>query len=173
MPSSVVFDHPTPAALARWIAGQLGEKPETPVETPDTPVSMFSALAASGHFCPAANLLASASAMPIDRPEPPLTRPVEPTTRSDGPLLICLPSLSPAGAAEFLDCLTDAALPAADRRQFVLLGRSSGGLLGHAVTDRLERRGRAPAGLVLLGTYASDTAAAVGAWLQPRGTRRV
>ena len=36
---------------------------------------------------------------------------------------------------------------------FVLAGRSSGGRVAHEVTSRLENRGRAPQGLVLIDSY--------------------
>jgi thioesterase domain-containing protein/NAD(P)-dependent dehydrogenase (short-subunit alcohol dehydrogenase family) len=218
MPATVVFDHPTPAALARWIAARMAETPDgaaprtaptadtvlsntaTAAQTTqnaDTLVSMFSAIAATGQACLAVNLLASASAMPIDKRERPGSLPIELTGRPGGPLLVCLPSFNPAAAAEFLafaraahqpvtvlplpgfdarsrtpetldallDCLTDAALDAAGDRPFVLVGRSSGGLVAHAVTDRLERRDRAPDGLILLDTYERDLSLITEDWI--------
>ncbi|MFI6072289.1 SDR family NAD(P)-dependent oxidoreductase [Actinoplanes sp. NPDC051343] len=207
MPPTVVFDHPTPAALARWIADRLTSAPSpapipspapSPVADPepaDTLADMFSAIAASGQSGLAVNLLATASAMPIERRQRPTVRPVALTTNPDGPLLVCLPSLSPAGAAEFLgfaraareavtvlplpgfdvrprtpaslaeliDHLAEAAEAAAGDRPFVLVGRSSGGLLAHAVAERLQDR--APAGLILLDTYERDLSRLSEDWI--------
>jgi thioesterase domain-containing protein len=154
---------------------------------------MFSAIAASGQAGMAVNLLASASAMPADRRVRPAAAPVrlgadEPAEPADGPMLICVPSVGPAGAAEFLgfaraagqpvtvlplpgfdvrayrpesfgelvEHLAEATRLAAGNRPFVLIGRSSGGLLAHALTELLERRHHAPDGLVLLDTYERD-----------------
>ncbi|MEV6848932.1 SDR family NAD(P)-dependent oxidoreductase [Actinoplanes sp. NPDC051411] len=202
MPPTVVFDHPTPAALARWIAGRLAESPRAapvavaaPGGPADSLASMFAAIAGTGQACLAVNLLASASAMPIESPRSPSVRPVELSTNPDGPLLICLPSLSPAGAAEFLgfaravreavtvlplpgfdvrastpsslaelvDRLAAATVNAACDRPFALVGRSSGGLLAHAVAERLD--GHAPAGLILLDTYERDLGRLTEDWI--------
>jgi len=63
------------------------------------------------------------------------------------------------------DRLAASALDAADGRPLVLLGRSSGGLLAHAVADRLEQRGTPPRGLVLLDTYEADLGDIQHEWL--------
>jgi pimeloyl-ACP methyl ester carboxylesterase len=39
---------------------------------------------------------------------------------------------------------------------FVLLGHSAGGMLAHAIAERLEDEGNGPAGVVLLDTYATQ-----------------
>ncbi len=55
---------------------------------------------------------------------------------------------------------------AGDRRP-VLVGRSLGGCVAHAVAEELERRGRTPAGLTMIDTYPVDTTEdpAMGWWL--------
>ncbi len=58
----------------------------------------------------------------------------------------------PADLGVFVNGQADAALRAADGAPFVLVGRSSGGWAAYAVAEELHRRGRAPAGLVLLDT---------------------
>ncbi|OOC52837.1 MULTISPECIES: type I polyketide synthase [Nocardiopsis] len=58
----------------------------------------------------------------------------------------------PADTGVFVNGQADAALRAADGAPFVLVGRSSGGWVAHAVAEELHRRGRAPAGVVLLDT---------------------
>jgi thioesterase domain-containing protein len=201
MPATVVFDHPTPAALARWIAERLttapAPAPGKPAETPDSLASMFETIGATGQSCLAVNLLMSASALPIGARERPSSTPVELTANPDGPMLICVPSLSPGGAAEFLafaraasravtvltlpgfdgrartpesfadlrDSLATAVTEAAGGRPFVLVGRSSGGLLAHAVTERLEQDGKAPDGLILLDTYERDLSLLTEDWV--------
>ncbi|WP_455906280.1 SDR family NAD(P)-dependent oxidoreductase [Kitasatospora purpeofusca] len=49
-----------------------------------------------------------------------------------------------------------------DDRPFVVVGRSMGGCVAHAVTERLEARGRLVAGLVLVDSYPIDSAAREG-----------
>lgn len=60
--------------------------------------------------------------------------------------------LAPSFAA-LADVLTAAVTACADGKPFALLGISAGGLLAHAVTVRLERQGLAPSGVVLLDSY--------------------
>ncbi|WAP59716.1 type I polyketide synthase [Streptomyces sp. S465] len=48
---------------------------------------------------------------------------------------------------------------------YVLVGRSLGGTVAHAVTGELERLGRGPRGLVLIDTYPLDGAARAQEWL--------
>ncbi|WP_433788665.1 SDR family NAD(P)-dependent oxidoreductase [Actinoplanes sp. CA-252034] len=209
MPATVVFDHPTPAALAQWIAGKMPAVSSVPrpvaaspapvaADGSDSLAAMFTTIADNGHHCLAVNLLISASALPITGRERTPVEPVPLTDRPDGPLLICLPSYGPAGAAEFLgfahaagpavtvlplpgfdarhripdsldellDQLVAAAVDASGGRPYVLVGRSSGGLLAHAMTERLEARSsKDPAGLVLLDTYETDLGMLTEDWL--------
>ncbi|MDY0815666.1 type I polyketide synthase [Kitasatospora purpeofusca] len=56
-----------------------------------------------------------------------------------------------------------------DERPFVIVGRSMGGCVAHAVAERLEARGRSVAGLVLVDSYPMDSATREGMgewWLQ-------
>jgi len=156
---------------------------------------MFASIASTGQFCLAARLLATASAMPIEARERPAVHPVELSTSEDGPLLVCVPSLGPGGAAEFLGfaravrqavtvlplpgfdvrarapesltqlagAMAEAARAAAGDRPFVLVGRSSGGLLAHAVAERLDYR--PPTGLILLDTYERDLGRLTEDWV--------
>ncbi len=200
MPATVVFDHPSPAALARWIAGST---PATPVPPPDVErslASLFHDLAGTGQHGLAANLLVTASAALAGNREstPPAVVPL--IEKDEGPLLFCLPSFGPLGVAEFrafgqavgaavsvvswpgFESLrrTPESLPTlishlADQvsagaaggagRPVVVVGRSSGGLVAQALTEELERRGRGPAGLVLLDTYESDLGLDAEDWL--------
>ncbi|UTP37596.1 hypothetical protein LIV37_51015 [Streptomyces rapamycinicus NRRL 5491] len=48
---------------------------------------------------------------------------------------------------------------------YVLVGRSLGGTVAHAVTSELERLGRGPRGLVLIDTYPLDGASRAQEWL--------
>ncbi|MBL7253259.1 SDR family NAD(P)-dependent oxidoreductase [Actinoplanes sp. LDG1-01] len=230
MPATVVFDHPTPAALAAWIAGELSKAATaTPSPTPVAPsraaaspvaASPVAASApwASAYSVPAVelehslpemfyaiadadprlavNLLISASGLPVaDRTAPPLSL----ARRDDAgtsPAIVGVPSLGPAGAAEFhgltrtlggasvltlpgfatrahlpetredlFDHLTAAARTAAGDRPLVLVGRSSGGLLAHAVAARLEAAGTPASALVLLDTYEVDLGFDAAKWV--------
>ncbi|WP_344446374.1 thioesterase domain-containing protein, partial [Kitasatospora nipponensis] len=49
-----------------------------------------------------------------------------------------------------------------DERPVVIVGRSMGGCVAHAVTERLEQEGRAVAGLVLVDAYPIDSAVREG-----------
>ncbi|MFC3522223.1 SDR family NAD(P)-dependent oxidoreductase [Streptomonospora nanhaiensis] len=62
----------------------------------------------------------------------------------------------PGDVAAVVDVQTDAVLRACGAEPAVLVGRSSGGWIAHAVAERLERRGHRPAGLVLLDTPLPD-----------------
>ncbi|MBB4692917.1 acyl transferase domain-containing protein/long-subunit acyl-CoA synthetase (AMP-forming)/thioesterase domain-containing protein [Actinoplanes abujensis] len=199
MPATVVFDHPTPAALAAWIAGELGKAPlpAPPAPTAEPQYSlpdMFHAIAGTDPRL-AVNLLISASGLPVpDRTAPPVP-PARPGDTS-GPAIVGVPSFGPAGAAEFhgltralggasvltlpgfatrahlpatrddlFDHLTAAARAAAGDRPLVLVGRSSGGLLAHAVAARLEAAGTPATGLVLLDTYEVDLGLDASRWV--------
>ncbi|KAB2340336.1 type I polyketide synthase [Actinomadura rudentiformis] len=59
----------------------------------------------------------------------------------------------PESVEALVTVLAGSVLDAAGDDPFVLLGYSSGGLLAHAVAERLEQSGRGPAGVVLIDTY--------------------
>ncbi|MER5363446.1 type I polyketide synthase [Streptomyces sp. NPDC002785] len=71
----------------------------------------------------------------------------------------------PATAEAVVEVLAEAVLRQADGGPFVLLGHSSGGMLAHEVTARLESGGVFPEALVLLDIYSHDADAATG--IQP------
>ncbi|MED7952998.1 alpha/beta fold hydrolase, partial [Streptomyces sp. BE303] len=63
----------------------------------------------------------------------------------------------------YLDMHTETVLELlGDERPFVIVGRSMGGCVAQAVAERLEARGRAVAGLVLVDSYPMDSAAREG-----------
>jgi pimeloyl-ACP methyl ester carboxylesterase len=58
----------------------------------------------------------------------------------------------PATLEALVAAQTEAVLKCVHNRPFVLVGHSSGGLIGHLVAGHLERQGRPPAGIALLDT---------------------
>jgi acyl transferase domain-containing protein len=62
----------------------------------------------------------------------------------------------PASLDIALEALATAIQSAAGDGPFAVVGYSSGGVLAHAVTERLEARGVAPSGVILLDTYAAN-----------------
>jgi thioesterase domain-containing protein len=62
----------------------------------------------------------------------------------------------PDSVATFIDQQVDSAASVVGDRPFVVVGRSMGGCVAHAVTTRMEERGMSPAGLVLIDTYPID-----------------
>lgn len=63
---------------------------------------------------------------------------------------------APATADIAIDILVAAFVDTAAGERATLAGYSSGGVLAHAVAQRLEEQGRAPAGLIMLDTYPHD-----------------
>jgi thioesterase domain-containing protein len=55
-----------------------------------------------------------------------------------------------------VDALAELAVETASQKPFVLIGYSIGGALAHAVAEKLEGEGNAPAGIVLLDTHSLD-----------------
>ncbi|NED84510.1 SDR family NAD(P)-dependent oxidoreductase [Streptomyces sp. SID11233] len=63
----------------------------------------------------------------------------------------------PATLAAFVSAQAAAVLACAGGEPFVLLGRSAGGWVAHAVAEHLERTGEAPCGVVLIDTFPGDS----------------
>ncbi|WP_043468037.1 type I polyketide synthase, partial [Kitasatospora sp. MBT66] len=71
--------------------------------------------------------------------------------------------LLPDDLDTYLTMQTETVLELLDEdRPFVVVGRSMGGCVAHAVTERLEALGRSVAGLVLIDSYPIDSAAREG-----------
>ncbi|MET3423586.1 acyl transferase domain-containing protein/acyl-CoA synthetase (AMP-forming)/AMP-acid ligase II/thioesterase domain-containing protein/acyl carrier protein [Actinoplanes tereljensis] len=110
MPATVVFDHPTPAALARWIAEEHNRAP-APAATASTAgvagdvaagvPALFHAILGAGRPELAVNLLISASAAPLGEDDGGVPAPVRLAEADDGPVLVCLPSYGPFPHLEF------------------------------------------------------------------------
>ncbi|WNI33902.1 type I polyketide synthase [Streptomyces sp. ITFR-6] len=62
----------------------------------------------------------------------------------------------PATLEAFVSAQAAAVLACADGEPFVLLGRSAGGWVAHAVAEHLERTGTGPSGVVLIDTFPGD-----------------
>ncbi len=62
----------------------------------------------------------------------------------------------PDDAGTLLSMHVEALLEAVKEQPFLILGRSMGGCIAHAVTERLEAEGVRPAGLVLIDTFPID-----------------
>ncbi|MGI8312488.1 SDR family NAD(P)-dependent oxidoreductase [Saccharopolyspora hattusasensis] len=188
LPATVVFDHPTPAALAGHLASLVG----TPAPTAPTTsglASLYRRICERGEVVLGMHLLVSAAVVTPSFGLADLgDHRITPATLARGeraPALICLPSFSPVpGEYTRLAALFDgerdvhvlphpsyvgSAVPA-DRetlirlhanavveltgdRPFLLVGRSSGGCVAHAVATELERAGAAPGGVVLIDTF--------------------
>ncbi|MFJ4851142.1 SDR family NAD(P)-dependent oxidoreductase, partial [Streptomyces sp. NPDC088733] len=71
----------------------------------------------------------------------------------------------PTSVEAVIDAQAEAVLRNTGGAPFVLLGHSSGGMLAHAVAERLESEGTRPAAVVLIDIYSHDDDALVG--LQP------
>ncbi|MEV0918456.1 type I polyketide synthase [Streptomyces sp. NPDC049967] len=63
----------------------------------------------------------------------------------------------PATLDAFVSAQAAAVLACADGEPFVLLGRSAGGWVAHAVAEHLERTGADPSGVVLIDTFPGDS----------------
>ncbi|GAA0561511.1 hypothetical protein GCM10010172_50890 [Paractinoplanes ferrugineus] len=120
MPATVVFDHPTPAALARWIASQHAQPspPAAAAAVPAVPArstvpggsggeaaaavpALFHSILAGGRPELALNLLISVSAADLGATGGRAPDPVPLAGSDDGPVLVCLPSYGPFPHLEF------------------------------------------------------------------------
>jgi acyl transferase domain-containing protein/thioesterase domain-containing protein len=64
----------------------------------------------------------------------------------------------PGSWPALVDGLAATVVQSASGSPFVVVGYSSGGALAWAITERLERTGRLPAGMILIDTYSHDRA---------------
>ncbi|MFI9201794.1 type I polyketide synthase [Streptomyces sp. NPDC053048] len=195
MPATVIFDHPTPAELAAYVDGQLGDIAAGAAgpaqgDAGDTLVTLFREAHERDRLGHAVELLVTAARLrptfDEDVPAAPFPKAAGP---EDGPLVVCFPSMIaisgpqeyaaftsalpghavsvpplpgfargeslPESLTALVDTQAQAALDLAGGRPLVLLGRSTGGWIAHAVARRLLERGTAPAAVVLLDTLAS------------------
>ncbi len=207
LPGSAVFDHPTPAQLARRLRVELQEKGGEPVaNTPDSSDAV-SGLALGAFYQQAVEagrveeammaITGLATFRPTFSSASSLSVP-QPLTVARGtasPSLVCLPSFfGRSGAQEYArlagrfagvrpmtvlsepgfrageslpDGLADlvgmhAQALAGTEEAVILVGHSSGGLVAHALARHLEELGQAPAGLVLIDTFAPPTTGLAG-----------
>jgi tylactone synthase len=182
--AALVYDHATPAAVARHLAPRL----EAGAASDGTLGSVYRALAERGLSDEMHRFGLGAAALRERFTGDETARVVRlrdgdgvhvigvpPVTAFDhvlnfaevarhlpGPVSVVLPPGYQPGErlAPSLTALVDvlAAVVAAEAagEPFVLLGISAGGLLAHAITARLEQRGQAPVGVVLLDSYLPD-----------------
>ncbi|MFL6120387.1 SDR family NAD(P)-dependent oxidoreductase [Actinophytocola sp.] len=194
LPTNMIFDHPTPEALADYLLGTIGHTaaPAERREEFDGPLAtLYWQACLRARSQDALELLKVASKLQPAFTEPEFVEPDRLAVGTGGPLLICLPSFSPvSGPHEYarfatyfrdhrdvlvlpepgfltgqkvpasLDALADwhafSVRQLAGDRPYVLIGRSAGGWVAHAVTRRLEELGSRPAALTLIDTYAPD-----------------
>lgn len=203
LPAGLAFAHPTPAALAAFLNGELtGTVEEAPRERRDTSdsalVDLFVRTCEQGMIVQGLDLIWAASQVrptfdgPDQISEPRV--PVRLSKEGGGVRLICLPSVLmisgvqeyarfaggvrglrevdvipqpgfaageplPASIEAVTRVLADAVVECAEGRPFVLVGRSSGGWVSHAVVERLERLGHPPRASAMMDTpHPSDLA---------------
>ncbi|WP_084467427.1 type I polyketide synthase [Actinokineospora inagensis] len=184
LPTTVIFDHPTPEALARYLTTQL----TTPAPARTTLVERFTHAHNTGDSAGAITL-ASSAAPPSAEPIPRL-RVVPFTTGPARVRLICVPSLPapaspeqyrqfsltfenqrdiavlplsgyrageplPATREDLIAASAAAVLDHIDDSPYVLLGHSSGGWVAHEIARLLETGPHAPTGVILVDTTAS------------------
>ncbi|MGN5633350.1 thioesterase domain-containing protein, partial [Streptomyces sp. AC154] len=211
LPVTLLFDHPTPRAVAAHLeeqfSGNAPQPPSTSTGLPagspapggaaaDTLSALFRTACARGRAWDGMALLTIASRFreAFDSVEA-LGTPPAALTVATGPALprlICFPALSalsgpheyarfgltlqgrrhasvlpnpgflpheamPATLDAFVSAQAAAVLACADGEPFVLLGRSAGGWVAHAVAEHLERTGSGPSGVVLIDTFPGDS----------------
>jgi acyl transferase domain-containing protein/D-arabinose 1-dehydrogenase-like Zn-dependent alcohol dehydrogenase/acyl carrier protein/predicted alpha/beta hydrolase family esterase len=203
LPTTLVFDHPSPAAVATFLVAEVGDPGTSaqvaappPESAPGTLSTLLRHAHAAGSIADTMSLLTEASRFR------PTFASVDELGTGDGyvvqlasgsglPKLVCVPSFmvgsGPHQFMRFADRLGgvrdvfvcslpgfrgsepaprtwDAAIEVLEhavRRAvgddpFVLVGYSIGGVVAHSLAARLEARGTAPAGIVLIDTPAPE-----------------
>jgi thioesterase domain-containing protein/acyl carrier protein len=192
LPPTVVFDFPTVAALTERLTADRQEPSGSPLATlyrkvceSGHPVEAMHLLVTASWSAPtftgagpapAPATLADGPGLPIAVCFPSLApRPDQEYARLAAGLDRPVHVLPHAGYAsgqavpDSLDALLATHVDSVQRlvqdQPFVLIGRSTGGAVAHAVADRLAARGRPAAGLVLIDTYDMDEEAIGLDWL--------
>jgi acyl transferase domain-containing protein/acyl carrier protein len=201
LPSTLVFDHPTPMAVAGSIREQLAEltSPQSSSEASrevGTLTELLRNARARNVLSDAVPILAGVSSIWPAFEElgslPELPRVASIAKGPESPELICVPSfvnglgphqflrlanaldgartvsaislpgfqtgeLLPGSWSLAIEALAESVLRTAADKPFVLVGYSIGGAIAYGLAEKLESAGVAPAGLVLLDTYLSDS----------------
>ncbi|SNS50045.1 Phosphopantetheine attachment site [Actinoplanes regularis] len=203
---TVVFENPTPKALAGHVAAAYGQRAGATVAgRPAEPAGVFDAMArraaATGRLAEFIGLLQTASEFrPTFTESAELTGELSVVRLAKGPAptaVVCIPSvlaisgpheyarlaaafrevrdvsvlpapgfrpgeLFPADLSALARAHADALLAHRDGRPVAVVAHSSGGMLAHALTEELERRGEPPAALVLIDVYGPSRTAFAG-----------
>ncbi|MEZ0073286.1 type I polyketide synthase [Planotetraspora sp. GP83] len=208
LPATLTFDHPTPQAIAGFLAGELGETASAPGGLPGRTgakqatgglAAIHRGMHDAGKHVEAAQLLLAASHIRGQFGASERGRhALDPIRLATGPgrvSLVCFPALSAiSGPHEYsrfgqtfrdernvyvvpspgftdgadeslpdsLETLIQMNVEGLRRsvgdEPFVIVGRSMGGCVAHAVTVALEDEGLFPAGLALIDSYPIDAA---------------
>ncbi len=202
LPATLIFDHPTPVAVARYLNEALASQPAAGDGTAGAARNDAGTLGALVRHAHARESLVDVFPvlMEVSKLHPAFATAddlgevddaIELATGAEQPRLICIPSWFggaaphefarlgqyfagrrnvtaltlpgyrrdepvPASWSAAIDALAARVRRAASRESFVLVGYSIGGVLAHAVCERLESDGVSPAGVVMIDSYGPD-----------------